>query len=128
MGKEEKQWVDIKLKADAVQSTRLQGNHICLQISGGPSDAPAIISSELTDNKPQLILYVKKGKTQKSKPTEPADSAKLAKQKKIEQARTEYKAAEEKKLVKRYTTGLLTDKKMKLKAKTDKIKDKYVEK
>merc|ERR1711871_975718 len=54
----EKEWIDVKLSADKVQSARLQGDHICVRVSGGPSANYAVISSEMTDEKPELILYV----------------------------------------------------------------------
>merc|ERR1711871_1702003 len=57
----EKVWIDVKLSADKVQSARLQGDHICVRVSGGPSANYAVISSEMTDEKPELILYVSDG-------------------------------------------------------------------
>jgi len=57
----EKQWFDIKLRGDTIQSARLEGTHVCMKISGGPADSFAVISSELTDKKPELVLYAKEG-------------------------------------------------------------------
>jgi len=54
-----KQWVEIKLHGDIVQAARLTGAHICMKISGGPSDGFATFASEDTEDKPQLKMYVK---------------------------------------------------------------------
>lgn len=51
-------WVTIELNKDEIQSAR-GGEHICFQISGGPSESPVVIASELAgDKQPQLSLQV----------------------------------------------------------------------
>lgn len=55
------QWVSFTLTADVIQQARLQGDHICLSMRGGPENEHIVISSELTDEAPQLLLEVKQG-------------------------------------------------------------------
>jgi len=57
------EWLEVKLHGDILNNARIQGNHICLRISGGPADPndAVIIASELTDKKPELVLFVKEG-------------------------------------------------------------------
>jgi len=52
-------WFEIGLRADVLQNNRLNGDHLCLQVSRGPADTNADISSELTDWPPTLELEVR---------------------------------------------------------------------
>jgi hypothetical protein len=52
-------WTKIELKGDAVERARVQGNDLCLSVQGGPSVNPAVISSELTTQAPQLMIQIK---------------------------------------------------------------------
>jgi len=57
---EQRVWVTIKLKPDLMQNARVWGDHVCLQITGGASNSPTIISSEMSSQQaPELILRVK---------------------------------------------------------------------
>merc|ERR1719409_2172796 len=51
-------WAAIMLKAAMVQEARANGDHICFEVSGGPMDEPAVLSSELTSKPPQLLLEI----------------------------------------------------------------------
>lgn len=47
---EQKVWMSIRLRGDAVENSRLAGEHICLMVHGGPEDNPAIFASELAQD------------------------------------------------------------------------------
>merc|ERR1719324_2145017 len=83
-------------------------NHICVKVSGGPSDAPAVLSSEMTDKKPEMILYVKKGKTAAVKPAPAKDAASKAKDAKAEKEKLAYKDKVEKELTAKFTAEVIT--------------------
>lgn len=55
------QWTKIKLKGDVLNKARLTGNHLCLEVKGGPTSNACIVSSELTRQAPIIELYVKQG-------------------------------------------------------------------
>jgi hypothetical protein len=53
---------NISLRGDVINSNRVQGDHICLEVSGGPTGSEDVISSIAAANaaaKPQLQLKVK---------------------------------------------------------------------
>jgi len=51
-------WTTLKLKPSMIQAAIKNGDHICFEVTGGPKDEPAIVSSELTSQPPQLKLEV----------------------------------------------------------------------
>lgn len=72
---EEQTWVTIQLKGDVIQNARMAGDHVCLVVKGGPSDGPAILSSELVpDEAPTLNLDVKEAPTELKYNTGPIDA------------------------------------------------------
>jgi len=66
-------WASIQLKAAMIQNARANGNHLCFEVTGGPKDEPAIISSELTAKPPELKVEL-----QAPPLTQEARAAKLA--------------------------------------------------
>jgi len=62
-------WVAVSLNAAAVQKARLSGDHVCIQVSGGPAEAPVVFSSEMTTKQPELKVMV-----QKNVPEQPAEA------------------------------------------------------
>lgn len=79
----------IMLKAAMVQEARANGDHICFEVSGGPMDEPAVLSSELTSKPPQLLLEIQSlPKSEEEKKAaeikEKAAAAKLAKEAAVE--------------------------------------------
>jgi len=82
-------WATIKLKASMVQAAKANGDHLCFEVTGGPKDEPAILSSELTSQPPQLKLLVQSlPKTEAEKEVaakhKAAIEAKVAKEKAVE--------------------------------------------
>jgi histone H1/5 len=70
--------VSVKLASAKIQAARSSGDHICLRVSGGPKDAPAVFASSRTSNKPELVLQVQ------SAPATASQKAKKATEKKTE--------------------------------------------
>jgi len=99
----EKTWFNVRLSGDTIQSARLEGTHVCMKISGGPADSYAVISSEMTDKKPELILYAKEGPLP-GDGTKPADQLTEDDHKKIKE-RGRYRLAQKKKITEEETTA-----------------------
>jgi len=93
----EKQWVDIKLNGDSLQRARIRGEHICLRVSGGPSEDFTTIASEQTEEKPNLIMYVKPGPTIAQQESAASSTLSDADQEKVKQ-RGLYRIGKEKEL------------------------------
>jgi len=55
-----KKWLEIKLDATHIQAARLAGDTICLEVGGGPADSAIILGSELSANRPTLVVEVKR--------------------------------------------------------------------
>jgi len=102
-------WVTIKLKGEVLQSARSNGDHLCFQVTGGPKSEPAIFSSELTANKPELKVEVKKP------PPSEADKAKKAAEKEKEARAIQKEKQKEDKFAKKHE-GLITAEVMKVKS------------
>lgn len=110
-------WVDIKLKAHAVQANRVyQGTHICVKISGGPSDGYSTFASEDTENKPQLKLYVKSGGSDLHKAMHAAKNAAAAAEAKKIRARGEFRLRKIDALTKSYSEKYVAKKSRSCKA------------
>merc|ERR1712195_376917 len=48
------------LDATHIQAARLAGDTICLEVGGGPADSAIILGSELSANRPTLVVEVKR--------------------------------------------------------------------
>lgn len=83
----EKEWIDVKLHGDVVQNARIQGDHICFRVSGGPAEDFVTLGSENSNEKPELILYVKPGPTAEEEKLEKAADALTDEDKKKIEAR-----------------------------------------
>lgn len=105
--------VSIKLDSAQIQAARSSGNHICLQVTGGPKEEPVIFASELTSTKPELKVEIQKA------PPSKAALAKKAAEKKKEQEDLKKAAAVEagfrKKREKEFTAASLGKKAEKVK-------------
>jgi len=82
-------YATLKLKPTMINAAKANGDHICLEVTGGPKDEPVIISSELTSQPPQLKLEVQSlPKTEAEKAAaakhRAAIEAKVAKEKAVE--------------------------------------------
>lgn len=53
------QWTNIELKGDVIERSRTNGEHICLQITGGPAMGASVFDSEQTQNVPILSVETK---------------------------------------------------------------------
>jgi len=119
-------WASVMLKPSVVQSARANGDHICLEVSGGPKAEPAILSSELTSKPPQLKIEVQSlPKTEAEKKAiaekKAAAKAKLAREQAVEDHLRETATA-------KLTAKALGDKAAILETKIAKIKAEGVKK
>lgn len=78
-------WASIQLRPALIQSARANGDHICFEVTGGPKDEPAVVSSELTSKQPELRIELQSPpKTQEEKDAQAAQAAALAQKLKVE--------------------------------------------
>jgi hypothetical protein len=78
-------WASIQLRPALIQSARANGDHICFEVTGGPKDEPAVVSSELTSKQPELKIELQSPpKTQEEKDAENAKAKALADKMKVE--------------------------------------------
>merc|ERR1711966_262777 len=75
-----RKWFHIKLDASHIQAARLNGDTICLEVGGGPADSAIILGSELSANRPTLVVEVKRNQPRKkSEPVQAKPNSEAAK-------------------------------------------------
>merc|ERR1712072_606408 len=110
-------WVEIKLKGDALEAARVTGNHLCLDVEGGPTQTATIISSELTRQAPELKLQVRVSTT----PMKYPGPKKAPKKKKVSDDLSAYRLKLKKELTEKYTNKQLARNRKEAKQKASKI-------
>lgn len=119
-------WASIQLKSAVIQAARANGDHLCFEVTGGPKDEPAILSSELTSKGPELKLEIQ------SPPKTEAEKAIEVEKKEAEARKLQAESDMEEHLKTKYTdeatASALADKAAALVTETANIQSEFAQK